>query len=44
MISESCVKQDLNINCEVAICLGVFGVPTLIINDKLFLSNDHPIS
>lgn len=39
-IAQSTVKQSLRHNTESAIALGVFGVPTLVIDRHLFFGND----
>ncbi|WP_164087572.1 2-hydroxychromene-2-carboxylate isomerase [Stenotrophomonas maltophilia] len=43
-IAEPAVKEQLRRNTEAAIAAGVFGVPTLAIDDELFWGNDaHPL-
>jgi 2-hydroxychromene-2-carboxylate isomerase len=39
-ISASRVKDDLRAETDAAIARGVFGVPTLIVDDRLFWGND----
>ena len=39
-ISASRVKDDLRAATDAAIARGVFGVPTLIVDDRLFWGND----
>lgn len=43
-IADPAVKEQLRRNTEAAISAGVFGVPTLAIDDELFWGNDaHPL-
>lgn len=43
-IAEPAVKEQLRRNTEAAIAAGMFGVPTLAIDDELFWGNDaHPL-
>lgn len=43
-IAAPAVKEQLRRNTEAAIAAGVFGVPTLAIDDELFWGNDaHPL-
>lgn len=43
-IADPAVKEQLRRNTEAAIAAGVFGVPTLAIDDELFWGNDaHPL-
>jgi len=43
-IAAPAAKEQLRRNTEAAIAAGVFGVPTLAIDDELFWGNDaHPL-
>ncbi len=43
-IADPAVKEQLRRNTEAAISAGVFGVPTLAIDQELFWGNDaHPL-
>ena len=40
-IADDAVKEQLRINTQRAIELGIFGVPTIVIDNQLFWGRDH---